>query len=53
VLPGPGFTPEAVEEAVRAAGYRATQSLDVAGARRQELREARLRLLVAAAAGSR
>ncbi|HEY3451932.1 MAG TPA: heavy metal translocating P-type ATPase [Myxococcales bacterium] len=51
VIPGPGFTPEAIEKAVADAGYRASRSLDVAGERRKELREAKLRLLVAAAAG--
>jgi Cu+-exporting ATPase len=51
VVPGPGFSPEAVEQALRGVGYSASLDLDVAKHRSRELTRARARLAVAAAAG--
>jgi Cu+-exporting ATPase len=51
IVPGAGFSPEAVERAVRGAGYSASLDLDVSAQRGRELRRARLRLIVALAAG--
>ncbi len=51
VVPGPGFRPEALEQAVKDAGYSASRTLDAAESRAREGRKARLRFLVAAVAG--